>query len=138
VPQIGETFTQDMTLTREQISNFARLAGDLNSVHHDLKHARGTRFGELIASGTQTVAMLMGMVPTHFSQQHQTLGLEFNFKFRCAVEALEPLKLSWKVMGITPKASLGGGLVTLEGNISDSLGETLLESQGTILITGAL
>jgi 3-hydroxybutyryl-CoA dehydratase len=138
VPQIGETFTQDLTLTREQISSFARLSGDLNPLHHDLELAQGTRFGELIASGTQTVAILMGMVPTHFSQNHSTVGLEFTFKFRRAVKALEPLRLTWSVTGIKPKASLGGELVTLEGCISDLNGETLLESQGTILITGAL
>jgi acyl dehydratase len=138
VPQIGETFTQDRTLTREEISSFAGLAGDLNPIHHDLGHAQGTRFGELIASGTQTVAMLMGMVPTYFSQTSQTLGLEFNFKFRRAIKAFEPLKCSWTVTGVTPKISLGGDLVTLEGQITGSNGETLLESHGTILVTEAL
>jgi acyl-coenzyme A thioesterase PaaI-like protein len=78
------------------------------------------------------------MVPTHFSHNHSTVGLEFNFKFCRAVKALEPLRLTCSVMGITPKASLGGDLVTLEGRISNLNGEPLLESQGTILITGAL
>ena len=135
---VGDRLERSLTLSREDISSFARLAGDLNPVHHDFEYAKTTQFGELIASGTHTVPLLMGMVPTHFSRLHQTVGLEFNFKFKRAVKALEPLTLGWRVTAVTFKASLKGELVVLEGAIRDGAGEVLLEGRGTILITDQL
>lgn len=134
VVMIGERIEATLALPPDSIKSFATLVNDMNPLHHDDAYARASRFGSLIASGTQPTAHLMAMLATHFSQYAQPLGLEFGLKLTRAVKANDVLAMSWQVTGAKWKASLNGDLVTLEGEARNQHGETVLKASATIVV----
>ena len=134
---IGETFSATLGLSTESIKSFATLVNDLNPLHHDDAYAAQSRFGGLIASGTQPTAHFMAMLATHFSTYAQPLGLEFDIKLKKAVHSADILTMTWRVVGAFWKASLNGDLTQLEGSAVNQRGETVLTGKSTILVMPA-
>jgi acyl dehydratase len=133
VVRIGETMSGTLALPAESIKSFATLVNDPNPLHHDEVYAAQSRFGGLIASGTQPTAHFMALVARHFSSYTQALGLEFDVKLKKAVHAGDTLTLCWRVTDAYWKPSLNGDLVTLEGNAVNQRGEVALIGHATIL-----
>ncbi|WGT61277.1 MaoC family dehydratase [Variovorax paradoxus] len=77
----GYRFSRTHAFDEEQVRKFAEAAGDDNPLHHDAEFARGTRFGGLIASGTHTTSLLMGLTASHFAKKGNVLGI--NFRSTC-------------------------------------------------------
>ena len=73
----GERFSCKVSLTPGSVAAFAKGVGDTNPVHHDSEFAETTRYGRLIASGTHTTALLLGLTASHYSKQGAMVGLEF-------------------------------------------------------------
>jgi predicted Fe-S protein YdhL (DUF1289 family) len=134
VVTIGESFEATLALPPDSIKHFATLVNDLNPLHHDDAYARASRFGSLIASGTQPTAHLMAMLATHFSQYAQPLGLEFGIRLTRAVKAHDVLSMSWRVTEAKWKASLNGDLVKLEGDARNQRGDTVMKATATIVV----
>jgi acyl dehydratase len=134
VVRIGETFGSTLALSPETVKSFATLVNDLNPLHHDDAYAAQSRFGGLIASGTQPTAYFMALLATHFSQYAQPLGLEFDIKLKRAAHARDVLTFEWRVVEAHWKASLNGDLVKLEGTAVNQNGETLVVGRSTILV----
>jgi predicted Fe-S protein YdhL (DUF1289 family) len=134
VVRVGERLTDTLALPPESIKSFATLVNDQNPLHHDDAYANASRFGSLIASGTQPTAYLMAMLATHFSAYAQPLGLEFGIKLTRAVKAHDVLSMSWTVISAQWKASLGGDLVKLEGQALNQHGETVMKATATIVV----
>jgi predicted Fe-S protein YdhL (DUF1289 family) len=132
--RVGECVTDTLTLPPESIKSFATLVNDQNPLHHDDAYAEASRFGALIASGTQPTAYLMAMLATHFCVDAQPLGLEFGIKLTRAVKAHDVLSMSWKVVGAQWKPSLNGDLVKLEGAALNQHGETVVKATATIVV----
>jgi acyl dehydratase len=130
----GETFSKRHLFTAQDIANFAARAGDWNPLHHDPDMARATRFGGLIASGTQTSALLMGVVAKHLSSTHDSAGLEFTFRFRRALPAGTDAILAWRVTAVERSEKLSGDLVTLAGEITDDAGNRYVTAEGRAVI----
>jgi acyl dehydratase len=133
----GESFTRTVTLDAEGIRAFASASGDFNPLHHDETLAARSRFGGLIASGPHTAALLLGLSATAFATRCVPLGLDFSIKFRKAVHAGDTLALRWTVTAVHWKESLGGELVTLEGEVRNQRGELVLSSTGLLVLTDA-
>jgi predicted Fe-S protein YdhL (DUF1289 family) len=131
---IGERVTATLALPPDSIKSFATLVNDLNPLHHDDAYAQASRFGSLIASGTQPTAHLMAMLATHFSVYAQPLGLEFGIKLVRAVKANDILAMSWQVTEAHWKPSLNGDLVKLEGQALNQHGEIMLTASATIVV----
>lgn len=130
----GETFSKRHSFTAEDISDFARRAGDLNPLHHDADMAARSRFGGLIASGTQTAALLSGLLAASLSQGQDTAGLEFSFRFRRAVPAGMEAVLRWRITAVEPNEKLGGDLVSFAGEIVDDAGHRYVTAQGRAVV----
>jgi 3-hydroxybutyryl-CoA dehydratase len=101
----GERFSSEMALTPDAVSAYASSVGDNNPMHHDPAFAQSTRFGRMIASGTHTTALLLGLTASHFSKRGAMLGLEFWVRFRRAVFADERITLEWLVIRSPPTGS---------------------------------
>ena len=134
VVTIGETFSANLALSADSVKSFATLVNDLNPLHHDEAYAAQSRFGGLIASGTQPSAHFMALLATHFSQYAQPLGLEFDIKLKKAVHAQDTLTLTWRVRDAWWKPSLNGDLTQLDGSAVNQRGETVLLGASTILV----
>ncbi|HEX7389375.1 MAG TPA: MaoC family dehydratase [Acidiphilium sp.] len=135
--RLGAVFETEHVFETAASQNFARLAGDLNPMHHDADLAGASRFGGLIASGTETTARMMGLSAAWFSRIGPTVGLEFSFRFRRAVPMEARALIRWTITEITPKPGLGT-IVGCTGTLTLlATGEVALEStsKGVLLET---
>ena len=138
VVRVGEQITGRAVLTPAEIAEFARLSGDPNPLHHDEAVARRSRFGGIIVSGPQVIALMLGLLPTYFGRTGQAvLGLEFSFRFVQAIRAGETMAMGWRVTTVEPTAR-GGERVTLTGEITNEHGQLRFTAQGTILVAAEL
>ena len=120
------------------VADYARSAGDSNPVHFDAAFAASTRYGRLIASGTQTTALLLGLTAAHFSRHGSMVGLEYWVRFRRPVFADETVRLEWLIIKVTPNVRLGGHIVDLRGRIRGEDGRTAVGAKGRVLVTHRL
>ncbi len=134
VVRVGERMEATLELPPDSIKSFATLVNDQNPLHHDDAYAEASRFGSLIASGTQPTAHLMAVLATHFSAYAQPLGLEFGIKLVRAVKVNDVLAMRWLVTDAYWKASLDGDLVKLDGEVLNQLGETVVTATATIVV----
>ncbi len=133
-----ERFSSQVTLDLASVSRYAAAAGDDNPVHHDAAFAASTRYGGVIASGTHTTALLLGLTATHYSGDVNMVGLEFWVRFRRPIYADETIKLQWLVVKVTPNEKLRGDIVELRGRIKGEDGQTAVGAKGRVLVTGQL
>jgi acyl dehydratase len=136
--QTGERFSKEVTLSPSLVSEFAKAAGDYNPMHNDPEFAAKTRFKKLIASGTHTTALLLGLTASYFSKHGSTVGLEFWQRFKRPVFADETIKIEWLVVKVTPNKKLNGEVVELRGRIKGADGQTSVGAKGRVLVTDKL
>lgn len=115
--EIGEAFSREVHFDAAGIAAFAAACGDTNPLHHDASFAATTRFGGIIACGPHVTSLLMALVAAYFAPRGPSVGLGFSFRLRSAVHAGETVAMGWRVASVTPKASLGGRIVQLEGEV---------------------
>lgn len=131
---VGETIERVVTLSQDDIIDFATRIQDLNPIHHDTDYAADTRFGGIIASGPHVSAIFLAMGPTYFSQYGPVIGLNFNVAFRSAVFPDRKLYMQWKVTAVEASEQLEGEVITLSGTIKDASGTILLTGEGQLLL----
>lgn len=131
---VGQVLEAPILFTPETVRAFAVLTNDSNPLHHDAELATETRFGGLIASGTQTTALLLGSLANHLFPGNASLGLSCSFQLRKAVPANAELIARWTVRRIVPKPSLSGVLVDLDGALVDTRGTVFVEAGATIAV----
>jgi acyl dehydratase len=134
----GERVHRTLRFTREQIAEFARLSGDANPLHFDHVAAQRARHGEIIASGQQTAAQLMGLAATYFSRsddgcEREMLFLNFNMAFKAPVFAEQDLQLTWTVAEVVWSARLGGWVGHIDGS-AQVAGRVCVIGRGTVLV----
>ena len=133
-----ERFSSEVTLTPAMVGAYARAAGDDNPVHHDPRFAASTRYGRVIASGTHTTALLLGLTASHFAKKGAMVGLEFWVRFRRPIYADETIRLEWLVVKVTPNEKLDGDVVELRGRIKGEDGQTAVGAKGRVLVADHL
>lgn len=132
--QVGARFTEHTAFPAGEVAEFARLSHDLNPLHFDRAYAQQTRFGDLIVSGPQLIARMLGLLQTAFGQaQRLAVGLEFTFQFQHAVPVDARVELGWQIGAIEPQRRLGGELVTLAGAITDAHQVVAVRATGKVV-----
>ena len=136
---VGESVGRTVRYTREQIAEFARLSGDSNPIHSNQQAAQRARYGEIIASGQQTVAQMMGLAASYFTRDdgdglgRETLCLNFNFAFKLPIFAEQEVKLSWQVGSVDWNSRLGGWIGLVDGSARVA-GRACVVGRGTVLV----
>ena len=130
----GERFERSLSLSAEDIRTFATLVGDTNPLHHDEELAKRSRFGALIASGTQTSALMGAATAALVTDRAPSLGLEVSFRFHRVVKADEQLRIVWEVVSVEPSPKLGGHIVTLDGRMTDAQDRVSVAGQVKTLV----
>jgi len=136
---VGEGCERIVRFTRDDIATFARLTGDSNPLHHDVQAAQRARHGEIIASGQQTTAQMMGLAASHFSRSddglvRELLCLNFNFSFKAPVFAEQELLLHWRVTNVEWNGTLGGWLGHVDGWAAVRNAHPCVVGRGTLLV----
>lgn len=133
-----DRFSAEYSLTPKMVADYALSVGDENPIHYDPNFAAKTRYGRLIASGTHTTALILGLTASHFSKIASMVGLDYWVGFRRPIYANETIKLEWLVVRVTPNKKLRGNIVELRGRILGQDGKTSLGAKGRLLITDKL
>jgi len=135
---VGEVFERTITFDEAGARAFATLVGDFNPIHHDKDFAAASRFGGLIISGTQSVALLMAMTATFLSARGAALGLDYQFRFRKGVRMGETCHLKWIVTEILQKPGLGE-IVSFDASMTImSCGEVAVSGTGKCALVDAV
>lgn len=122
---LGKTFTKTVLIDDESVRLFAKMSGDENPIHHDETFAKASRFGRLIATGSQTNSLLGGFAATVASSLAPGVGLELVVRYKKPLLSGETVTMSWTLSSIEPKPSLGGSIITMDGEMRDSAGVLL-------------
>ncbi|MBX3585960.1 MAG: MaoC family dehydratase [Ramlibacter sp.] len=117
---VGHRFSREHRFTPEQVMAFSTAAGDTNPIHHDAALAAGTRFGGLIASGTHSAALLLGLTASHFSEGTTVVGLGFTVSFLRGVPADATVVSEWTVTAARPHKGGPAQMVELTGEMRDA------------------
>ena len=128
-PKPHDRFTATVALTPAGVSQYATAVGDNNPVH---------RYGRLIASGTHTTALILGLTASYFSKYAAMVGLEFGVRFLMPIYADETIQLEWLVIRVKPNVKLRGDIVELRGRIRNQQGRTALGATCKVLVTSRL
>lgn len=131
---VGQSKSKPYRFDAQGIMTFAHGAGDMNPLHHDPEVAAASRFGRLIASGAHMSAVLMGFGASMLSEGHDSLGLEFSFKFLKAIPADTETILKWTISEVTPNVRLGGDMISCEGEIVGADGTLHVRSIGKAVV----
>ena len=130
---VGEAFSKQVQFDVADIAEFATLCGDTNPLHHDAGYAAASRFGGIIASGPQLTSLLMAMIAAFFASRGPGVGLGFNFRLRSAVRAGELVTMRWRITAVKAKRSLGGHVISLEGEAVRPNGTVAVTATGEVL-----
>jgi acyl dehydratase len=132
---VGETFSGEHRFTPDEVRAFATLMGDTNPLHPDAALAARSRYGGLIASGTHTTALLMGLTASHFSKRAPpVVGVSFSIALERAVAADATVSFGWTVVAVQPHKGGPAQLVDLEGELRDGDGRTCVTATGRVLV----
>jgi acyl dehydratase len=130
---VGETFGTRLTVTETHLVLAAGLFGDFNPLHVDEAHAAASRFGTRILHGPFTAALATAPVGMFFSGT-AIAYLEHHFTFKAPVKPGDTLASQWKVVEKVDKPKHRGGILVLDGNVSNQQGELVAAAAGKILV----
>lgn len=125
--KVGQSFSRTICFDEASVKLFATLVGDPNPLHHDKEAAKKSRFGRIIASGTQTSSILAAMVASELCRLRPSLGLKISFCFKRPVYTEVEMNAKWEIISIEPSPQLGGDIITFSGQLT-TMDFTLLVS----------
>ena len=129
-PPLGARLQRNLQLDAAAIRAGAAAVGDLNPLHHDEAVAAASRYGELIASGAYTSALLAGLLSARFEGQADDeggqVGVQYQVRFRGPVRVNRPMRMEWVVSALEQRRS--GVLAHMQGQIVDTTDEAVVLS----------
>lgn len=126
---VGQTCSYEKTVSEEDILLFAKLSGDLNPVHLDAEYAATTQFGERIAHGMYTAALISAAM----AQQIPGPGgvyLGQTMKFKAPVRIGDTLIVNIEVTG----KRAGRNIATLSTTVLNQDGKKVVIGEATALV----
>lgn len=133
--EIGERFSREHQFTPQAVREFSLAAGDDNPLHLDPVRAAASPYGALIASGTHTSALLLGLTASHFSKFTSVVGRRFTVQFKRAVRADATVVIEWRIVGLVPREGRPGQVVRMEGELRDAAsGEVCVSATGEVVV----
>lgn len=128
--------TTGRTLTESDIVNFAGVSADFNEVHTNHEYAKATPFGQRVAHGLLGLSIASGLA----WQTGVLEGTILAFRQIDAWKFVKPLLIGdtihvvMQVLSTKAIPRLAGGSVTIELDVLNQDGETVMKGQWTVLI----
>lgn len=120
---IGQKASYSKTCTEQDIQLFAVVSGDVNPIHLDAEYAKGTQFGQQIAHGMYTGALVSAALAIELPGPG-TIYLGQDIKFRAPVFAGDTITVELEVETIREDKAIVGLLCTCT------------KQDGTVVATG--
>lgn len=121
---VGQTASRQMSVTRDQVRQYAEITGDRNPLHFDEAFAANTRFGRLVAHGGITTGILHALIAEDMPGPGSVF-LSQNWKFTAPVFIGDTITATAEVLSVhetKPVCQLG--LIVQRDD-----GETVLEGE---------
>lgn len=125
--QVGDSAACSRTLTEEELILFAAVSGDVNPIHLDAGFAAGTIFGERIAHGMWSGALISAALATVIPGPG-TIYLEQSMKFKAPVKLQDVLSVRLTVAEKRPK-----NRVVFDCTVTNQSGDTVVEGQSVVI-----
>ncbi len=124
---IGTTASLSRTITERDVRAFAELSGDYNPLHLDADYAEQTRFGERIAHGGFTFALISAVLGNELPGPG-TVYLSQNLKFINPVYFDDTITATVEITNLRADK----GLVTLKTECQNQRGEKIAEGEAVV------
>jgi acyl dehydratase len=131
--RVGDTFSDQITLTETHLVMSASLFGDFHPVHVNEAFAATTRYGTRIFHGYFTSSLMAAVVGRYFAATGVAY-LEHGCRFTAAVKPGDTVATQWTVAALTDKPHHGGGIVTLRGACRNQDGVLVAEADAKLLV----
>lgn len=125
---IGQTATATRAVSQRDIQLFAAASGDRNPLHLDPDYAAGTVFGECIAHGMFTGALISAALAMQLPGPG-TVYLGQSLKFRLPVKAGDHLTVTLEVTAKEPRRRQ----VTLDCRVSNQAGKLVASGTAEVM-----
>ncbi len=96
---VGQTATRQMSVTHDQVLQYAEITGDRNPLHFDEEFAAGTKFGRLVVQGGLTTGLLHALVAMDMPGPG-TVFLSQNWKFTAPVYIGDTITATAEVLSV--------------------------------------
>jgi 3-hydroxybutyryl-CoA dehydratase len=131
--RVGETFSDQMTLTETHLVMAASLFGDFHPVHVNEAYAATTRYGTRIFHGYFTSSLMAAVAGSYFSGTGVAY-LEHGCRFTAPAKPGDTVTTRWTIAAMTDKPHHGGGIVTLAGTCRNQDDVVVAEADAKILV----
>ncbi len=129
--KVGEKGSLTMTLTQEQVVQFAGFCGDDHPMHLDPEYAAKTRFGRPVAHGVFTLALISAVLGTKFGGPDVTVvQLGQSARFLKAVYPGDTVTAICEVTQVNPERRIA----ILDCTCVNQEGEPVLTGETTIML----
>lgn len=125
---IGQTASYTKQVTEVDIQLFAAVSGDVNPVHLDADYAAGTMFGERIAHGMLTGAIISAALAMELPGPG-TIYLSQNLRFRLPVKIGDTITVVLKVTEKHDRRKI----VTLDCQASNAAGKVVASGSAEVM-----
>lgn len=125
--QVGQTASLKRTITETDLQMFAAVSGDNNPVHLDAEFAAGTRFGERIAHGMLTGALISAAIACNLPGPGSVyLGQQLTFTR--PVKLADELEVQLEVLEKLPKNQ-----VHIRTRVVNQQGKMVVDGEALVL-----
>ncbi len=129
-------YTAGRTITEADVVNFAGLSGDYNQMHTDAAYSQGSFFGQRVAHGLLVMSVVSGLsVNTGIMDRTVLAFREINeWKFAKPVFFGDTVHAELVVRETREMKRIGGGSVTIDVDVKNQKGDTVMKGAWTVLI----
>jgi 3-hydroxybutyryl-CoA dehydratase len=127
--QVGEKFSTSKQITDAVVRAFAELSGDFNPIHVDEEFAKTTRFGQRIAHGMISGALLSAVLGYEFGER-KIVYLSQTMKFILPVFIDDTITATATIKHIREDKPI----VTIETVCTNQSGEATLTGEAVVMI----
>jgi acyl dehydratase len=134
--QVGDEFTSPgRTVTEADIVIFAGLSGDYNVLHTDAEHMKSSPFGERIAHGLLGLSIQQGLLDRSMPARGDERLVGLKWKFKGPIKIGDTIHVRARILAKKDSDKPEWGLVTMERQVVNRLGEVLQEGESEHLIS---
>jgi 3-hydroxybutyryl-CoA dehydratase len=124
------------TVTEADVTAFAGLSGDFNSIHTDAEYSQGTPFGRRVAHGLLGLSIASGLSSRTGAMEGTVLAFrEINsWKFSLPVFIGDTIHVEMEIEETKPIPRLGGGALVVGLDVKNQDSQSVMKGRWTVLV----